>query len=729
MISRQASPTFSDVWYKVAPLRPRISPHATIVRQRFGDATAFVIEETATGTFFRMSEAAYRFVGLLDGRRSIDEAWEACASQIGDDAPTQSECIELLATLDSSGLLIGQTPVWSDMLEHRQSASRAAIRKKRVGSGLFPCIPLVNPERSLTKTLHLYRWLFGWAGFGLWTAVVLIAAFMVASNAGRFANELDLVAMMDPRNLAIIGVVFLALRIVHELGHAMACKAMGGRCTELGLMLVAMVLPLPYCDATSSWSFPATRRRVFVAAAGVYVETFFAALAAILWARSDPGLFSAVCRNVMVVSGVTTLLFNLNPLLRYDGYYILSDLLGIPNLAQRANELWKYVILRYAFGVLGSRPPNLRDRKELTIVAIYATLSVPYRIAVSLTICLVVAQKYSSLGLLLGAACITMMVVWPLLKGAGFVLWSPILLGRRIRATSVVAGMIAALVLLLGVVPVREHIDAPGVLRAARSSVVRAGEGGYVTEVLANVGDVVARGDPLIRLENPDLEAGRLAAAARMAQAEAALDEASVKSPADRRAAQAQVTFAAEELAEAKSRVDALTIRAGETGTLIAAGATALDWTNLVGSFVSKGAMLGHVASLDDIHVRTLVDDADFEHAFTGSSSVVAHVRVRGLARTRVQADIERIAPAGSLNVDDLALANVSGGDVAVRRTDDGRYESLTPQFVVDLRPQGESLRGMLGQRAHARFLVDSRPLASQWSRRFRQFWDERFGG
>lgn len=729
MPTRQASPTFSDVWYKVAQTRPRVSPHARIVRQRFGGGTAYVIEETAGNAFFRLSEAAYRFVGLLDGSRTADEAWEACASQIGDDAPTQSECIELLSTLDSSGLLIGDTSVWADMLEHRQAASLTSHRRKRTGLGLFPCLPLINPDRALDRCLHLYRWLFDWRGAALWTSVMLVALVMLVSNARRFANELDLSAMLDSRNLAIVGIVFLCLRIIHELGHAMACKAMGGRCTEIGVMLVAMILPLPYCDATSSWAFPATRRRVLVAAAGVYVEMFIAAIAAILWARSDPGLFSAVCRNVMVVSGVATLLFNLNPLLRYDGYYILSDVLGIPNLSQRANELWKHGITRYAFGVRGGRPPLLRDRKELIIVAMYAAMSVPYRIFVTLTICLVVAQKYSSLGLVLGVLCFVMMVVWPILKGIGYLLVSPALLGRRVRAISAVAGAAGVVTVVLGLIPVREHVDAPGWIHSTSSAVVRAGENGYVAEVLAHVGHEVNAGDPLLRLENPELTATYLAASARLAQAEAALDEASIKSPADRRAAQAQLAFATEDAAEAASRMESLTLRAAESGTLVATGASATDWENLQGSFVSKGALLGRVVSLKDVRVRTLVDDRDFEHAFSRADSIKARVRVRGLAGRDVPVRIERIAPAGSLDVANPAMANVAGGEVAVRQTQEGRYETLSPQFVVDLLPLSDSAPGMIGQRVRARFLIDRRPLASQWLRRLEQFWDERFGG
>lgn len=729
MLSRQATPTFSEVWYRVAASRPRLSPHASITRQQFGRTTAFVVEEPANSTFFRMSEAAYRFAGLLDGRRTVDEAWEACAAQIGDDAPTQSECIELLATLDSSGLLLGDTPIWADMLEHRQSSVMGARRAKRAGGGLFPCLPLVNPEPLLARTLHLYRWIFGPVGAALWSIVTLAALFMLVTNIGRFADEVDLSALLDPRSVALLGIVFLALRIIHELGHAMACKALGGRCTEMGLMLVALVLPLPYCDATSSWKLPSTWKRVVVSAGGVYLETFFAAIAAILWARSDPGTFSAICRNVMLISGVSTVVFNLNPLLRYDGYYILSDVLGIPNLAQRAGEVLRHATIRHAFGVTGSRPPPIRDRRELLIVSIYAALSTPYRVLVSLTICLVVAQRYSSLGLILAAACVATMIVWPVLKGAGFVLWSPMLVGRRMRAAGVVVGTLAVIAVVIGFVPMRERVYAPAWIRARQSAVVRAAESGYVVEVLARVGDDVSAGSPLIRMENLELRAAHAGAVARLAQANAGLDEAAAKSPADRRAAEAQVLFATEELIDAQARLDSLTIRAPLAGRLVASGASATDWDNLPGSFVSRGAMFGHVSTVADLEVRALVDDRDFGYAFDRGQIVRASFKARGRAHAPLAAEVVRVAPAGSMELTNPALANVSGGDVAVTQGEEGGYRSITPQFAVDLRPAPGVHAGLIGQRARVRFEMERSPLARQWSRSIRQFWNARFGG
>lgn len=728
MFQRDITPTFSDIWHRVAESRPRLSPHVHVVRQRFGRGIAYVLEEPAGGTYHRLSESAYRFAGLLDGRRTVDDAWDACAVQLGDEAPTQKECVDLLSQLDTSGLLIGDVPVWSDMLEHRQSRVRQNRRRKRLGNGLFACVPLVNPDRWLELTRHLYQWLFSWKGALLWTVIATFAAWSLLSNLGRFAREMRLEVMLSPTNLAVAGVVFLLLRVIHELGHAMACKAMGGRCTEIGLMLVALVLPLPYCDATSSWRFSETWRRVLVAASGVIFESFFAAIAAILWARSEPGALSSVCYNVMFVSGVATFLFNLNPLLRYDGYYILSDVTGIPNLAQRATEMWKYLLVRFAFGVRSLRAPQVSDRREAILVMLFASLSLPYRLIVAGSICLAVSARYSSLGLVLAVACASVMLVWPLLKGIGYLLWSPVLLGRRSRAVGVVGLVLLILAVGLGAVPVRDRIYAPGWVRAESSIGVRPLESGYVIEVLAEPGQVVEVGDPLIRLENPDLVEALGIAAARLEQARVSRDEAELKSPAESRVADAKVRYAEEAYEKAASRAASLLVVASGRGRLVASGASVSDWRNLAGSYVSKGTMLGHISTVDTLRVRALVDDREIGHAFAHESDVQASVRIRGMASAALPAAITRVAAAGSRELENPAVSTGAGGEIAAQQTGERSLAALTPQFEVDLKLESAPKGIMQGQRARIRFEFGRTPLAVQWSRRIGQFWMNRFG-
>ena len=213
------------------------------------------------------------------------------------------------------------------------------------------------------------------------------------------------------------------------MGHAAACKAMGGRSTEIGILMIAAVLPLPYCDATTAWRFPETWRRVLVSLAGMMVELFIASAAAMVWVSTDAGTLHAVAYRTMLLAGVTTIFFNINPLLRYDGYYILSDLLGIPNLAAKSRELWIYLVERFAYGLHGLRPPVVRGAGEVWLLAIYGVLSVPYRVFITISILLMIMTRYAELGVALAIIFGIAWLIWPLLKGVGYLASSPKLMG------------------------------------------------------------------------------------------------------------------------------------------------------------------------------------------------------------------------------------------------------------------------------------------------------------
>lgn len=258
MFREEPGTTFSDIWYRVGDRRPRLSPHAHVVRQRSGPGIAYIVEEPAGGQFYRMTEPAYFFVGLLDGTRTVNEAWDACNAQLADAAPTQRECIEVLGKLQMFGLLLGDLPLAADMLLERKRQVAARWWLKRTGRGMFLSLPLWNPEPWLERYAHIFRALWSRAGLVTWTLVVLAAIGVLLANLRAFGSGLDTAALLAPSNLIWMSLSFLVLRVLHEIGHATACKAMGGRSTEIGVLLIAWILPLPYCDATSAWRFPET---------------------------------------------------------------------------------------------------------------------------------------------------------------------------------------------------------------------------------------------------------------------------------------------------------------------------------------------------------------------------------------------------------------------------------------------------------------------------------------
>lgn len=725
-------PSFDDTWYRVGPTRPRLSVHARVIRQAFGDDTVYIVEEPASGAYYRLTEAAYFFLGMLEGARTVDDAWQACAAQLGDGAPTQRECVELLARLQLFGVLAGDQPIAPDMVPLRQREQAAKRRQRRLGRGVSFTIPLLNPEPVLARAAHLIQPLFSRWGLAIYLCVLGAGIVAIARNAGEIGSQLN--GVLDPANLLVLSGVFVLLRAWHELGHAAACKAMGGRCTEIGLILFAFVLPFPYCDASSAWRFPEIWRRVVVGLGGVLFETFIAGLAAVVWASTldQPGsLLRAISFNIILISGVATVLFNLNPLLRYDGYYVLSDLLGVANMWQRSRELWQFLVERVAFGVRSVRAPFVRSRAEAWLLLVFGALSLPYRVFITVTILVLIASEYLSLGIALAVILGVMWLAWPLAKLVWYLGTAPKLMNRRPRACAISLAVLGIPLLALGLIPAPAGAIATGTLEPETQDPVRTPEDGFIAELLAKPDEFVRRDQPLLRLHNIDIESEheRAQAARRRAQIEA--DAYLVRPGAERAEADIALRLAEDAERRARQRFESLIIRAPGDGRFLDRFPTPSGLTSGLGAFVSKGTLLGSVASTDRFVVRASLSDSD--HAFVfrralkddgAAGEVGAAVRFRGAAGDVVPARVVRVQPAGSRQVAAPSLRAESGGDVVMDPTDREAARTLVPQFVVEVRP--ERGPGVVGLRARVRLGAPDEPLLSQWWRLARQYLGDR---
>ena len=335
-------PTFSESWYRVADLHPRLRSTVQIHRQHFRGRTWHVVQDPTSNQFFRLNESAYHFVGMLDGLRTVGEVWRVCNEELGDSAPTQNEAVQLLGQLYTSNLLLGDLPPDAQTLFERY---RKRVRREiqgRLVSFLFIRIPLLDPDHFLDSFVGVFGRVFTLFGFVLWIALMATGVYFLTGRSAELFDRANKV--FDPNNLLWLYASFVLVKAFHEFGHAFSCKKFGkdagsgGEVHVMGIMLLVF-MPLPYVDASSAWALRRKYRRVIVGTAGMMVELGIAALAAIIWASTAQGApIHKIAYNVMFIASVSTLLFNANPLLRYDGYYILSDLLEIPNLAQRSKD-------------------------------------------------------------------------------------------------------------------------------------------------------------------------------------------------------------------------------------------------------------------------------------------------------------------------------------------------------------------------------------------------------
>src|SRR6185436_411098 len=265
------------------------------------------------------------------------------------------------------------------------------------------------------------RPLFGPFGLLLWLTVVGTGLVLMVQHWSELTQDVS-DRVLAPENLVIMLLVFPVLKAIHEFGHACAVKAWGGEVHEMGIMLLVL-MPVPYVDASAASAFPEKLRRVVVGAGGMIVELFIASIALALWLEVQPGILRAVLFNVMLIAGVSTVLFNVNPLLRFDGYYILSDLLEIPNLRQRAQQYLGSLFERGLFGVDAPRiDATWRERAWLVVFAIGSFI---YRIFITLAIASFIATQYFLIGMLLAAWAVIGGVALPIVALVNYLAFSP----------------------------------------------------------------------------------------------------------------------------------------------------------------------------------------------------------------------------------------------------------------------------------------------------------------
>jgi putative peptide zinc metalloprotease protein len=711
-------PLFSSSWYRVAGLRPRLRSHTQIHRHRYRGQTWYVLQDLSTERFHRFSPAAYLFIGLMDGRRTVHEMWESAMGRLGDDAPTQDETIRLLSQLHAADALQCDVPPDTAELLRRHERQQRRAWQSRLFNVFAWRFPLFDPERFLRRFLPLVRPFIGWAGALVWLGVMGTAVALTGAHWRDLTQDV-VDRVLAPQNLLLLWLALPVVKMLHEFGHAFAVKAFGGEVHDMGVMLLVLT-PVPYVDASSAWAFREKWQRVVVGAAGMIVELFLAGLALFIWLSVEPGVVRAVAYDVFFIAGISTVVFNANPLLRFDGYYILADLLGIPNLRSRANQYMGYLCERYLFGQREAELPAATPSERAWFI-FYGIASFIYRILVAIGIILFIGDKFFVVGVILAALGVVTWGVVPLGKAIAFVLNSPRLRRVRGRAIGVSAIGVAAVVAAISLAPVPFRTRAEGVVWLPDEAFVRVGSEGFVERVVARPGARVHRGDVLIVCRDPVL-AGRIEVLqARLRELEARYAE---QAPVDRVKAEIineELRYVTEDLARARQRAAALVILSGAAGIFVAPLAE-----DLSGRFVRQGELLAHVVDLNAITVRTVVRQGEID--LVRHRTRQAEVRLAERVGETVPAVIRREVPGATAELPSGALGSAGGGQIATDPTDAQGVKAMEKVFQFDLElPALSRVVVNVGGRVHVRFDHGWEPLAMQWYRQVRQLFLARF--
>jgi putative peptide zinc metalloprotease protein len=718
----------SDQWYRVVGLKPRLRLNVQVQRQVVRNEVWMLLAVGQKQRTQRLNAAAWAFIGRCDGRQTVQQVWDAMVAGEPDLLPTQDDIIALMSQLYSAQLIDFERAPHIELRLETQREGRAKERRSRLNPMAFR-VKLLDPSRWLGRFDGLAQALFSGPAFWAWMALMVWAIVLVIMQGPALTDRVAQWSA-NPALLICAWAVYPVIKAVHEFAHALAVRRWGGQVREAGVSLF-LLMPLPYVDASAANLFAHRYQRAWVSAAGIAAELACASLALTLWAITSPGLVNDLALTAAMVGGVSTLVFNANPLMRLDGYYLLSDAAGLPNLAMRSGQWW----IEHLRRMLTARhtPVSLRPQSgELPWLVAYAPAAWAYRIGLSFVLSLWAGAFHAALGVIVAVACCIWMVglpAWQALRQ----LFKPVPAGRIRAAFNLRIGLgLGVFFLAIAVVPAPDRFVAQGVVWLPDEAWLRAPSAGFVQAVHSPAAPhrAIGAGARLITLDDPTLRVQLEQLHAREQGLNATLYQHLLSDPAKSLQTRQALDLVRSEIEQLNARLLELAIDAP------LAGKASLPFVqDMPGRYVKQGDMLGAVVPAQASVVRAVLDQAQRARLLESSGAQMQVRLAQGGSASglgpRWSATVKNQIPAALPELPSLALATTHGGRIDLDPLDKQGRRPAHPSFAIDVAlqeiAQREKLAQHIGARAWVRFDLGWTPLGVQWVRELRSTISSRF--
>ncbi|QDU87159.1 Putative peptide zinc metalloprotease protein YydH [Pirellulimonas nuda] len=725
----------------------RVRPDLEAKRNRYQGRVYWVVKDPVALQYFRFEEEEFAILQMLDGESSLEEIADRFEAEFPPQTIRTEELQQFIGMLHRSGLVLTDAGGQGLQLKTRHDERKNKERMAMVANILSVRFKGFDPERLLNFLYGLppVRWFFSTPALVLCLMLVAAAGTLILVQLDTFQSRLpDFHTFFSVQNWLLLACVLGTTKVLHEFGHGLSCKHFGGECHEMGVMFLVLT-PCLYCNVSDSWMLPNRWHRAAIGAAGMYVEVVLASVCTFIWWFSDPTtLLNNICLNVMFVSSVSTIMFNANPLLRYDGYYILSDLLEIPNLRQKASSILSRKLGQLCLGLEPQDDPFL-PKKHQGLFALYTVASAVYRWVVVLSILYFLNQVFEPYGLKPIGQLIALSAAWGLVGQPLVKLWKFLKVPGRLNKVKRWRMVVSALVIaaaIAGVLlaPIPSAVFCPVEVALDDAETVYVSSPGVLQALLVKPGDRVAAGQPLARLRNIDLELEIGKLEAQVDAAVTQIEGLEAMSFGDPRAASRinqvneQLAAAREQLAGQLEDAARLVLKAPIAGTVIpptikdARGqdprglgswiGTPFDAEN-AGAVLQQGAAFCQVGDPTKLEARIAINQSDNELVLIGQSVEImldqsTDVVYRSKITRKASEAMEQTPP---------RLSSLSGGKLATQADESGVPRPLEPHFFAeaplrgDLGPAGMLRVGLVGQ---AKIHTAPRTL---WERLTRYFW------
>lgn len=715
------------------PLPLRLRGDLVAQQQFYRGRPHWLVKDPVALKYYRFEPEEFALLKMLDGRTSLGQLEERFAGRL-----SREDIPKFLSQMLQLSVVTSDLPASAAAAE-----AQAHVRRPRrwgLTSLLFLRIPLGDPHRLLTWLVGRVGWIFSLPAVLAGLALAISALLLVLVQFEVFLRHLPSFGQFfGPGNLYLLGVSLIIVKLVHELGHGLSCRRFGGECHEMGVLML-LFTPCLYCDVSDGWMLPSKWKRAAIGAAGMYCELLLAACATYLWWWTQPCVLHYLALNIMFVCSVSTLLVNLNPLLRYDGYYIFADLIEVPNLRQKATAAVGRAVSRVLLGERIETAAQAPDQRGLFLV-LYGAAALVYRMMVTLSILVFLYYALEPYGLQSLGQCLAAM----LLATQGIALvrlglrWGQVgrwrqVSKKRLAFSMLVLGSALSAALWL---PLPQWISCPFYVQPLGAQAVYVDVGGDLVALHAAPGEYVAAGQPIATLENLDLDLALLELEARAQQLVAHRQQLAERALHDENAAleiqqlERALATTQEQLDERRRDQEQLVLRAPcdgivlplpteparhGTGELPRWSGSLLELRNL-GARVLPGEAVCLVGDPAEVTAVLALDQRDLEFVEAGDSVKLQPASLPGQVHTAPVAHVARRA----MQAAPASLSIQAGGTLAMQTTAAGQQQprAATYQASVPLtEPQQRLVPGTTG---HAKVVVGHCPLAAhvyRWAER-----------
>ncbi|HEV7317194.1 MAG TPA: efflux RND transporter periplasmic adaptor subunit [Ensifer sp.] len=569
---------------------------------------------------------------------------------------------------------------------------------------LFIRIPLVRPDPLLTRLLPLSDIIYTRTFLLLTVLAGLLGLHLALRQWDAFASALPWFFSLE--GVAVAALAVVASKILHEVAHGLTAKRFGCRVPTMGVALLVMA-PVLYTDTSAAWQLRDRRQRLAIGAAGMIAECGLAAYALLAWSFLPDGLLRSVVLVWATTTWLLTLLINLSPFMRFDGYYLLSDLLDVPNLQERAFSLTRYEMRRLLFGV-DDPPPEHWPPDLRRILVAYALSTWAYRAVIFFGIALLVYHMFfKALGLFLFAVEIWWFLLRPIVREMAW--WVRRARGHALNRRTLMTCLIAVFLLALLCVPWRTSIHAPALLGAQTRVRVFTQMAGEVEAVAIRTGAFVAAGDPLLVQRLPEvaykLQQAQQQVASLIAQWQAAAQDGALQPRAQLLAG--DIVSARAALAAAQADSAHLTVHSPISGTIVERAEPLKP-----GEWIKSRELIGVIADLSTTRITAYVEEAELGRIAIGVDATFVPADV---AQPRVTARVQAIDTTATRLLTDAELASVNGGPIPSRMgTDESPVPDL-PMYRITLIPDQMA---PIAQTRMGTIIISGQPAAP-----LQQFW------